>query len=42
MGNVDHPKHYNAGKKNVDNEIEDLDKAVWYIKRYIEKKKENK
>lgn len=64
MSNVNHPSHYNegkfevieviedqnlnyhignaakyimrAGKKNPLKEIEDLEKAVWYINRYIE------
>lgn len=29
-----------AGKKDPDKEIEDLEKAVWYIQRYIEMRKE--
>lgn len=64
MSNVTHPAHYNSGKievieaiedwkldypsgnavkyiaragrKNPDKEIEDLEKAVWYLKRKIE------
>ena len=28
-----------AGKKNTDNEIQDLEKALWYLKRYISLKK---
>ncbi len=28
-----------AGKKNADNEIEDLKKAQWYLKRYINLRK---
>ena len=63
---VDHPSHYNsgkievidyiedqnldfclgnavkyisrAGKKNPDKEIEDLEKAIWYIQRHILRK----
>ncbi len=31
-----------AGKKNSDKEIEDLEKAEWYLKHYIEKLKEAK
>lgn len=31
-----------AGKKNPDKEIEDLEKAEWYLKHYIEKLKEAK
>ena len=27
-----------AGKKNPDKEVEDLEKAVWYLKREIERK----
>ena len=26
-----------SGKKNINKEIEDLEKAIWYIKRKIEK-----
>lgn len=68
MNNIDHPKHYNsgkievidaiedwklgfhlgnaikyvarAGKKNPEKEIEDLEKAIWYINRQIKKLKE--
>ena len=29
-----------AGKKNPEKEIEDLEKAIWYIKRYIQEYKE--
>lgn len=62
---VNHPEHYNTGKfevidviedwnlgfhtgnavkyiarsKHKNNEIEDLKKAIWYLKRYIEKNK---
>lgn len=67
MSTVDHPNHYNtgkievidyiedqqlgfhlgnavkyisrAGRKNADTEIEDLEKAVWYIQRYIDLRK---
>lgn len=63
MSAVDHPNHYNsgkievidyiedqnlnfhlanavkyisrAGKKDVDKTVEDLEKAIWYIERYI-------
>lgn len=63
MGQVDHPSHYNNGKievidfiedknlnfhrgnaikyisraglKNKDTEIEDLEKAIWYLQREI-------
>ena len=31
-----------AGKKNPEKEIEDLEKAVWYIQRQIRKLKEQK
>jgi hypothetical protein len=69
MSNVNHPKHYNdgkieciefiedknlgfhlgnavkyivrAGKKDPTKVIEDLEKAVWYLKRYIEIQKPN-
>lgn len=64
MSAVDHPNHYNsgkievidyiedqnlnfhlanavkyisrAGKKDVDKTAEDLEKAIWYIQRYID------
>lgn len=64
MSAVDHPNHYNsgkievidyiedqnlnfhlanavkyisrAGKKDVDKTVEDLEKAIWYIQRYID------
>lgn len=65
MNNVDHPSHYNKGKIEVidaiedwglnfclgnaikyiarcnykKDKIEDLNKAIWYIKREIEKTK---
>ena len=65
MSNVDHPSHYNKGKIEVidaiedwglnfclgnaikyiarcnykKDKIEDLNKAIWYIKREIEKTK---
>jgi hypothetical protein len=70
MGQVDHPSHYNNGKievidfiedkklnfhrgnaikyisraglKNKDTEIEDLEKAIWYLQREIKCIKENK
>lgn len=70
MSAVNHPSHYNdgkieviefiedkklnyhrgnavkyiarAGKKNPDKEIEDLEKAAWYVKREIEKLKAQK
>lgn len=29
-----------AGKKNKDKEVEDLEKAIWYIKRRIKELKE--
>ena len=31
-----------AGKKNPDKEIEDIEKAIWYLKRYIKWKTKNK
>ena len=66
MSKVDHPRHYNEGKIEVidiiedwdlgfhdgnvikyvlrakfkGNEIQDLEKAVWYLKRYIKLRKE--
>jgi len=65
---VNHPKHYNMGKFEVidviedwklgfklgnavkyiaraqykGNEIKDLEKAIWYIKRHIKKKNDEK
>lgn len=46
MNNVTHPSHYNsgnavkyiarAGKKDPAKYVEDLEKAIWYIKRQIE------
>jgi len=46
MSNVDHPNYYNQGKievidiiedqtKDPSKRIEDLEKAVWYINRFI-------
>ena len=66
MSKVDHPRHYNEGKIEVidiiedwdlgfhdgniikyilrakfkGNEIQDLEKAVWYLKRYVKLRKE--
>jgi len=66
MSKVDHPRHYNQGKIEVidviedwdlgfhdgnvvkyvlrakfkGDEIQDLEKAVWYLKRYIKLRKE--
>ncbi len=66
MSKVDHPRHYNEGKIEVidviedwdlgfhdgnvikyvlrakfkGDEIQDLEKAVWYLKRYIKLRKE--
>jgi hypothetical protein len=31
-----------AGKKNPDKEIEDIQKAIWYLNRYIQWKEKNK
>jgi len=66
MSKVNHPEHYNRGKIECidviedwklnfhlgnavkyisragakDNEIEDIEKAIWYLQRYVEKLKE--
>lgn len=39
MSNVNHPSHYNSGKIEVIEAIEDLEKAVWYLKKDIERLK---